>query len=99
MRGGGGHARLWYRIWRTVGDEYPAVEEEILGDPRLREVADRLAHDQQVKTYTLLGERLKDNSRADAERKLSKHQVASGGLLHLNELAEYPHFPHRPQPP
>ena len=76
MMVGGGHDRLWYRIWRTVGDEYPAVEEEILGDQRLREVADRLAHDQQVKTYTLLGEWLKDNPRSDAERKLS--QAASG---------------------
>jgi len=95
MMVGGGHDRLWYRIWRVVGDEYPAVEEEILGDLRLREVADRLAHDQQVKTYTLLGEWLKDNPRSDAERKLSKQQVASGGVLYVNEVAEYPHFKYR----
>lgn len=95
MMVGGGHDRLWYRIWRTVGDEYPQVEEDILGDPHLREVADRLAHDQQVKTYTMLGEWLKDNSRSDAERKLSKQQVASGGVLYVNEVAEYPHFKYR----
>ena len=38
MMVGGGHDRLWYRIWRTMGDEHPAVEEEILGDPGLRDV-------------------------------------------------------------
>ena len=43
MMVGGGHDRLWYRIWRTVGDANPDVEEDILGDPHLREVADRLA--------------------------------------------------------
>src|SRR5437660_916402 len=95
MMVGGGHDRLWYRIWRTVGDEYPTVEEDILGDPHLREVADRLAHDMQVKTYTMLGEWLKDNPRSEAERKLSKQQVASGGVLYVNEVAEYPHFKYR----
>lgn len=95
MMVGGGHDRLWYRIWRVVGDEYPAIEEEILGDPHLREVADRLAHNQQVKTYTLLCEWLKDNPRAEAERKLHKQQVASGGVLYVNEVAEYPHFKYR----
>jgi len=48
-----------------------------------------------VKTYTLLGEWLKDNPRSDAERKLSKQQVASGGVLYVNEVAEYPHFKYR----
>ncbi len=95
MMVGGGHDRLWYRIWRVVGDEYPKVEDEILGDPHLREVADRLAMNQQIKTYTLLGEWLKDNSRSEAERKLSKQQVASGGVLYVNEVAEYPHFKYR----
>src|SRR5713226_3727389 len=95
MMVGGGHDRLWYRIWRTVGDEKAAVEEDILGDPHLREVADRLAHDMQVKTYTMLGEWLKDNPRSEAERKLSKQQVASGGVLYVNEVAEYPHFKYR----
>src|SRR5260370_7552360 len=95
MMVGGGHDRLWYRIWRTVGDEYPAVEEDILGDLHLREVADRLGHDMQVKTYTMLGEWLKDNPRSEAERKLSKQQVASGGVLYVNEVAEYPHFKYR----
>src|SRR6266849_4317500 len=87
MMVGGGHDRLWYRIWRTVGDEQPAVEEDILGDPHLRDVTERLAHDMQVKTYTMLGEWLKDNPRSEAERKLSKQQVASGGVLYVNEVA------------
>jgi len=95
MMVGGGHDRLWYRIWRTVGDEQPKVEEDILGDPHLREVADRLGHDMQVKTYTMLGEWLKDNSRSEAEAKLGKQQVASGGVLYVNEVAEYPHFKYR----
>ncbi len=95
MMVGGGHDRLWYRIWRTVGDEYPAVEEDVIGDPHLRDVTDRLAHDAQVKTYTMLGEWLKDNARSEAERKLSRQQVASGGVLYINEVAEYPHFKYR----
>lgn len=95
MMVGGGHDRLWYRIWRVVGDEHPAVEDDILGDPHLREVADRLAMNQQIKTYTMLGEWLKDNSRSEAEKKLSKQQVASGGVLYVNEVAEYPHFKYR----
>ncbi len=95
MMVGGGHDRLWYRIWRTVGDANPDVEEDILGDPHLREVADRLAYNQQVKTYTMLCEWLKDNARSEAERKLSKQQVASGGVLYVNEVAEYPHFKYR----
>jgi crotonobetainyl-CoA:carnitine CoA-transferase CaiB-like acyl-CoA transferase len=92
---GGGHDRLWYRIWRVVGDEYPQVEDEILGDPHLREVADRLAMNQQIKTYTLLCEWLKDNARSDAEAKLGKQQVASGGVFYVNEVAEFPHFKYR----
>jgi crotonobetainyl-CoA:carnitine CoA-transferase CaiB-like acyl-CoA transferase len=95
MMVGGGHDRLWYRIWRVVGDEYPKVEDEILGDPHLREVADRLAMNQQIKTYTLLCEWLKDNSRSEAEAKLSKQQVASGGVQYVDEVAEFPHFKYR----
>ena len=49
----------------------------------------------QVKTYTMLGEWLKDNSRSEAEAKLGKQQVASGGVLYVNEVAEYPHFKYR----
>ncbi len=95
MMVGGGHDRLWYRIWRVVGDEYPAVEDDILGDPHLREVADRLAMNQQIKTYTMLCEWLKDVSRSEAEAKLGRQQVASGGVLYVNEVAEYPHFKYR----
>jgi len=47
------------------------------------------------RTYTMLGEWLKDNSRSEAEAKLGKQQVASGGVLYVNEVAEYPHFKYR----
>lgn len=97
MMVGGGHDRLWYRIWRTVGDEAPEAEEEIVADPTLRNVSDRLPHTAQVKTYTLLSEWLKDNSRAEAERKLIRQEVASGGVMAIHEVAEYPHFKYRGQ--
>ena len=29
---GGGHDRLWYRIWRTVGQTRADLEDEILDD-------------------------------------------------------------------
>ncbi len=92
---GGGHDRLWYRIWRTVGDDRPDLEDEILDDKKLRGVVDRLPHTAQVKTYTLLSEWQKDQSRSDAEKKLIAQQVASGGVTYIDEVAEYPHFKYR----
>jgi crotonobetainyl-CoA:carnitine CoA-transferase CaiB-like acyl-CoA transferase len=50
-----------------------------------------------VKTYTLLCEWLKDNTRAEAERKLVRQEVASGGVMAVHEVAEYPHFKYRGQ--
>ena len=97
MMVGGGHDRLWYRIWKTVGDEVSAAEEEIIADPNLRNVSERLPHTRQVKTYTLLCEWLKDNTRAEAERKLVRQEVASGGVMAVHEVAEYPHFKYRGQ--
>ena len=97
MMVGGGHDRLWYRIWKTVGDEVPSAEEEIIADPNLRNVSERLPHSRQVKTYTLLCEWLKDSTRADAERKLVRQEVASGGVMAVHEVAEYPHFKYRGQ--
>ncbi|MBI2878876.1 MAG: CoA transferase [Candidatus Rokubacteria bacterium] len=97
MMVGGGHDRLWYRIWRTVGDEVPEAEEEIIADPNLRNVSERLPHTRQVKTYTLLCEWLKENTRAQAERKLIRQEVASGGVQAVHEVAEYPHFKYRGQ--
>lgn len=97
MMVGGGHDRLWYRIWKTVGDEVPQAEEEILADTNLRNISERLPHTRQVKTYTLLCEWLKDNTRAEAERKLVRQEVASGGVLAIHEVAEYPHFKYRGQ--
>src|SRR5512141_732030 len=95
MMVGGGHDRLWYRIWRVVGDEYPAVEDDILGDPQLRVVVARLPHLKQVKTYTVLADWQKDFSRADAMRELLAQQVASGGVNYIDEVAEDPHFKYR----
>jgi crotonobetainyl-CoA:carnitine CoA-transferase CaiB-like acyl-CoA transferase len=97
MMVGGGHDRLWYRIWKTVGDEVPAAEEEIISDINLRNISERLPHTRQVKTYTLLCEWLKENTRAEAERKLVRQEVASGGVMAIHEVAEYPHFKYRRQ--
>jgi len=97
MMVGGGHDRLWYRIWKTVGDEVPEAEEEIVADPNLRNVSERLPHTRQVKTYTLLCEWLKKNTRSEAERKLIRQEVASGGVMAVHEVAEYPHFKYRGQ--
>lgn len=95
MMVGGGHDRLWYRIWRTVGMDRPELEDDIIADPKLRDVVERLPHPMQVKTYTQLSDWLSDNSRAEAERKLLGQQVASGGVTYIDEVAEYPHFKYR----
>ncbi len=92
---GGGHDRLWYRIWKAVGKDNPAVEELIVLDKGLRDVTERLPHYAQVKTYTALSEWGKDNTRQQAEDKLLAEEVASGGVLFIDEVAEYPHFKYR----
>src|SRR3989475_5814995 len=92
---GGGHDRLWYRIWRTVGQTRPDLEDEILDDKSLRVVVARLPHMKQVKTYTVLADWQKDHSRADAMRELLAQQVASGGVNYVDEVAEDPHFKYR----
>ena len=60
MMVGGGHDRLWYRIWKTVGKDRPELEDMILDEPTLRVVIDRVGHDQQVKTCTILTDWMKD---------------------------------------
>jgi crotonobetainyl-CoA:carnitine CoA-transferase CaiB-like acyl-CoA transferase len=92
---GGGHDRLWYRIWRTVGQTRPDLEDEILDDKSLRVVTARLPHLKQVKTYTVLADWQKDHSRADAMHQLLAQQVASGGVNYIDEVAEDPHFKYR----
>jgi crotonobetainyl-CoA:carnitine CoA-transferase CaiB-like acyl-CoA transferase len=92
---GGGHDRLWYRIWRTVGQTRPDLEDEILDDKSLRVVTARLPHMKQVKTYTILADWQKDHSRADAMHQLLAQQVASGGVNYIDEVAEDPHFKYR----
>jgi crotonobetainyl-CoA:carnitine CoA-transferase CaiB-like acyl-CoA transferase len=95
MMVGGGHDRLWYRIWKTVGKDRPELEDDILDDKKLRVVTDRLPHEAQVKTYTNLTEWMKVKSRAEAEKGLLAEEVASGGVLYVDEVAEYPHFKYR----
>jgi len=92
---GGGHDRLWYRIWRTVGQTRSDLEDEMLDDKSLRVVVARLPHLKQVKTYTILADWQKDYSRADAMRELLAQQVASGGVNYIDEVAEDPHFKYR----
>ena len=92
---GGGHDRLWYRIWRTVGKDLPAVEQHIVEDPNLREVTARLPHYKQVQTYTSMCEWMKDNTRSEAETKLQAEEVASGGVSFIDEVCEFPHYKYR----
>jgi succinyl-CoA---D-citramalate CoA-transferase len=92
---GGGHDRLWYRIWKTVAEERPDLEDDILDDKRLRVVTDRLPHEAQVKTYTDLVEWMKTKTRAQAEKGFLAEQVASGGVTAIDEVAEYPQFKYR----
>jgi crotonobetainyl-CoA:carnitine CoA-transferase CaiB-like acyl-CoA transferase len=95
MMVGGGHDRLWYRIWKTVGKDRPELEDDILDDKKLRLVTDRLPHEAQVKTYTNLVEWMKVKSRDEAGRELLAEEVASGGVTYIDEVAEHPHFKYR----
>jgi crotonobetainyl-CoA:carnitine CoA-transferase CaiB-like acyl-CoA transferase len=92
---GGGHDRLWFRIWRTAGKDRPEVEQHIIEDPNLKEVTGRLPHYRQVETYTTLCEWMKDNTRSEAETKLQAEEVASGGVSFLDEVSEFPHYKYR----
>lgn len=92
---GGGHDRLWYRIWKTVGKDRPELEEMMVSDENMRVVIDRLPHYSQVKTYTLLSEWGKDLSRLESESALLAEEVASGGVLFTDEVSEYKHFKYR----
>ena len=92
---GGGHDRLWYRIWRTAGKDRPEVEQRIVEDPKMKEVTNRLPHYAQVETYTSLCEWMKDTTRSEAETKLQAEEVASGGVSFLDEVSEFPHYKYR----
>jgi len=92
---GGGHDRLWYRIWRTVGKDRSEVEQHIVEDPNMREVTARLPHYKQVETYTSLCEWMKDTTRSEAETKLQAEEVASGGVSFIDEVCEFPHYKYR----
>jgi crotonobetainyl-CoA:carnitine CoA-transferase CaiB-like acyl-CoA transferase len=92
---GGGHDRLWYRIWKVVGKDRPELEDLILDEPTLRMVIDRVGHDQQVKTLVCLSDWLKDWTRAESREKLLAEEVASGGVMFMDEIAEEPHYKYR----
>ena len=92
---GGGHDRLWYRIWRTVGKDRPELEQHIVEDTNMREVTARLPHYKQVETYTSLCEWMKDSTRSEAETKLQAEEVASGGVSFIDEVCEFPHYKYR----
>jgi crotonobetainyl-CoA:carnitine CoA-transferase CaiB-like acyl-CoA transferase len=95
MMVGGGHDRLWYRIWKTVGKDRPELEDMILDEPTLRVVIDRVGHDQQVKTLVCLTDWMKDWTREECRAKLLEEEVAAGGVSFLDEVAEEPHFKYR----
>jgi crotonobetainyl-CoA:carnitine CoA-transferase CaiB-like acyl-CoA transferase len=92
---GGGHDRLWFRIWKTVGKDRPELEQHIIEDPSLKIVVDRLPFYSQVETYTTFSDWFKDNTRLEAETKLQAEEVASGGVTFTDEVAEFPHFKYR----
>ena len=92
---GGGHDRLWFRIWKTVGKDRPELEQHIIEDPKLKNVTDRPAHYMQVETYTTFSEWFKDNTRYEAETKLQAEEVASGGVSFFDEVCETPHYKYR----
>ena len=92
---GGGHDRLWFRIWRTAGKAKPYLEQHIVEDPQLKVVTDRLPHYQQVETYTTLVEWMKDCTRSECETALQEEEVASGGVSFLDEVCEFPHYKYR----
>jgi len=92
---GGGHDRLWYRIWKAVGKDRPELEDMILDEPTLRVVVDRAGHNQQVKTNTILTDWLKDQTRDEARRKLLEEEVAAGGVSFIDEVAEEQHYKYR----
>ena len=92
---GGGHDRLWFRIWRTVGKDRPELEQHICEDPKLRVVTDRLPHYMQVETYTTMCDWTKDKTRSECEKALQEEEVASGGVSFLDEVCEFPHYKYR----
>jgi len=92
---GGGHDRLWFRIWKAAGKAKPYLEQHICEDPKLRVVTDRLPHYQQVETYTTLVEWMKDCTRFQCETALQEEEVASGGVSFLDEVCEFPHYKYR----
>ena len=65
---------------KTSGAAKPHLEQHIVEDPKLKVVTDRLAHYQQVETYTTLVEWMKDCTRYECETALQvEHMVNASG--------------------
>jgi crotonobetainyl-CoA:carnitine CoA-transferase CaiB-like acyl-CoA transferase len=93
---GGQTDRLWYRINQCIEREIPQFGRLIGEDPFLKEIAARNAFEALTKTYTLTTMWLRDNTRAQTEKKLMAYDVAAGPVMTIDEVAEFPHFKYRP---
>ncbi|WP_027717700.1 CaiB/BaiF CoA transferase family protein [Desulfovirgula thermocuniculi] len=92
---GGQTDRLWYRICMCIERELPQFGRLITEDPFLKEIAARNAFQALVKTYTLTTMWLRENTRAQVEKKLLEYEVAAGPVMTIDEVAEFPHFKYR----
>ena len=93
---GGQTDRLWYRINMCIEKEIPQFGRLIGEDPFLKEIAARNAFEALTKTYTLTTMWLRDNTRAQTEKKLMAYDVAAGPVMTIDEVTEFPHFKYRP---
>ncbi|MCL6634614.1 MAG: CoA transferase [Peptococcaceae bacterium] len=93
---GGQTDRLWYRINQCIERELPQFGRLIGEDPFLKEIAARNAFQALTKTYTLTTMWLRENTRAQVEKKLMQYDVAAGPIMTIDEVAEFPHFIYRP---
>jgi crotonobetainyl-CoA:carnitine CoA-transferase CaiB-like acyl-CoA transferase len=92
---GGQTDRLWYRINQCLERDLPEAGRLICEDPILKEMGARNQLEMLVKTYTITAYWLARNPRAFAEKKLLEYGIASGPLLQIDEVCEYPEFIYR----
>lgn len=93
---GGQTDRLWYRINQCIERELPQFGRLVGEDPFLKEIAARNAFQALTKTYTLTTMWLRENTRAQVEKKLMQYDVAAGPIMTIDEVAEFPQFVYRP---
>ncbi|MHB1042403.1 MAG: CaiB/BaiF CoA transferase family protein [Eubacteriales bacterium] len=93
---GGQTDRLWYRINQCIERELPQFGRLIGEDPFLKEIAARNAFQALTKTYTLTTMWLRENTRAQVEKKLMQYDVAAGPIMTIDEVSEFPQFVYRP---